>query len=100
MLLHHPLGAFGIIGSLLILKKIFHVQIDKEQELHRNWGVLGGPTARFPFTLNLENKQLVGQPLRTLFGLLKEHVVVSRMYHNGEIITPTPDIILQQVMCY
>ena len=89
----YPLGVFGIIGSLLVLKKIFHVQIDKEQELHRKLGVL---RANRPVSvhLNLENKQLVGLPLRTLFGLLKEHVVVSRMYHNGEIITPTPDIIL------
>jgi len=89
----YPLGVFGIIGSLLVLKKIFHVQIDKEQELHRKLGVL---RANRPVSvhLNLENKQLVGQPLRTLFGLLKEHVVVSRMYHNGDIITPTPDIIL------
>jgi len=91
----YPLGVFGIIGSLLLLKKFFHINIDKEQELHRKLGVM---RANRPVSahLSLENKQLIGQPLRKLFGLLKEHVVVSRMYHNGEIITPTPDLLLAE----
>lgn len=91
----YPLGVFGIIGSLLLLKKIFKVNITEEQELHRKLAVL---RANKPVSihLQLENKQLVGQPLRKIFELLKEPVVVSRMYHNGEIITPTPDIELAE----
>lgn len=91
----YPLGVFGIIGSLLLLKKIFKVNIKEEQELHRKLDVL---RANRPVSihLQLENKQLVGQPLRKIFELLKEPVVVSRMYHNGEIITPTPDIELAE----
>ncbi|MBI3139601.1 MAG: putative transporter [Sphingobacteriales bacterium] len=91
----YPLGVFGIIGSLLLLKRIFRVNIEDEQELHRKLGVL---RANRPVSLdlNLENKQLVGQPLRKLFELLKEPVVVSRMFHDGEIITPTPDLILKE----
>ena len=91
----YPLGVFGIIGALLLLKKIFRVKIEDEQELHRKLDVL---RANRPVSVhfNLENKQLIGQPLRKLFGLLKEHVIVSRMYHNGEIITPTPDLILAE----
>jgi putative transport protein len=91
----YPLGVFGIIGSILLLKKIFNIKIENEQELHRKLGVI---RANKPVSihLNLENKQLVGQPLRKLFDLLKEPVVVSRMYHNGEIITPTPDIVLAE----
>ncbi len=91
----YPLGVFGIIGSLLLLKKIFRVNITEEQELHRKLAVL---RANKPVSihLKLENKQLVGQPLRKIFELLKEPIVVSRMYHNGEIITPTPDIELAE----
>jgi putative transport protein len=83
----YPLGVFGIIGALLLL--------NKEQERHRKLNVL---RANRPVSihLNLENKQLVGQPLRKLFELLKEPIVVSRMYHNGEIITPTPDLVLSE----
>lgn len=91
----YPLGVFGIIGSLLLLKKIFRVNITEEQELHRKLAVL---RANRPLSvhLQLENKRLVGQPLRKIFELLKEPIVVSRMYHNGEIITPTPDIELAE----
>ena len=62
----YPLGVFGIIGSLLLLKRVFNIKIEKEQEFHRKLGVL---RANRPVSvhLNLENKQLVGQPLRKLF---------------------------------
>jgi len=91
----YPLGVFGIIGAILLLKKIFGVTIEKEQELHRKLGVL---RANRPVSvhLKLENKLLIGQPLRRLFEMLKEPVVVSRMYHQHEIITPTPDLILAE----
>jgi putative transport protein len=91
----YPLGVFGIIGALLILKKFFGVNIEEEQERHRKLNVL---RANRPVSvhLQLENKQLVGQPLRKLFTMLKERLVVSRMFHNGEVITPTPDLILAE----
>lgn len=91
----YPFGVFGIIGALLLLKKIFRVKIDREQEFHRKLALF---RANKPVSihLNLENKQLIGQPLRKLFTLLKEPVVVSRMYHHGEIITPTPDTMLAE----
>ena len=91
----YPLGVFGIIGALLILKKFFGVNIEEEQERHRKLNVL---RANRPVSvhLQLENKQLVGQPLRKLFTMLKERLVVSRMFHKGEVITPTPDLILAE----
>ena len=91
----YPFGVFGIITALLLLKKFFGVRIDREQEFHRKLAIL---RANKPVSvhLHLENKQLIGQPLRKLFGLLKEPVVVSRMFHLGEIITPTPDTILAE----
>ena len=52
----YPLGVFGIIGSLLILKKIFNVKIDKEQELHRKLAVLRASRPA-SIHLTLENKQ-------------------------------------------
>jgi len=91
----YPLGVFGIIGSLLLLKRIFRINISEEQELHRKLDVL---RANKPISihLQLENKQLIGQPLRKLFELLREPIVVSRMYHKGEIITPTPGVVLAE----
>ncbi len=91
----YPFGVFGIIFSLLILKKIFRTNIDTEKELHRKLNIF---RSKRPVSvhLNLENKQLIGQPLRKVFELLKDPIVVSRMYHHGEIITPTPDVIFAE----
>ena len=85
----YPFGVFGIISSLLILRRIFGVKLEQERELHRKLQVLQS-NRPVSVHLQLENKQLIGQPLRTLFDLLKEPIVVSRMFHNGEIITPNP----------
>lgn len=91
----YPFGVFGIIGSLLLLKKIFGVNLEKEQELHRKLNVI---RANKPLSqhFNLENNMLIGQPLRKLFEMLKEKIVISRMLHKGEIFTPTPETILSE----
>ncbi len=91
----YPFGVFGIIFSLIILRKLLGINIEKEKERHRKLDVLrsGKPVS---IHLNLENHQLFGQPLRRIFELLHEPIVVSRMLHHGEVITPTPDIILAE----
>ncbi|MBN8666276.1 MAG: putative transporter [Chitinophagales bacterium] len=91
----YPLGVFGIIGALLVLKKFFGIDLEREQELHRK---LGKIRADRPISihLTLENKQVVGKPLRKLFEMLKERIVVSRMLHEGEIITPNPETQLSE----
>ena len=89
----YPLGVFGIIGALLLLKRLFRVNLDEERELHRKLGLLRANRPQ-SLNLNLQNKQLAGQPLRRVFDLLKEPVVVSRILHKGEIFTPTPDTLL------
>ena len=91
----YPIGVFGTILALLILKKVFGINIQSEQELHRKLNALRSKrlvTAH----LKLENRQLIGKPLRKVFSLLREPIVVSRMYHNGEVITPTPDVKLAE----
>jgi len=89
----YPFGVFSIIGSLIILKKMFGTNIEREKELHRKLNIFKSnrPVAMH---VNLENKELIGQPLRKIFEFLKEPIVISRMFHQGRIITPTPDLVL------
>jgi len=91
----YPFGVFGIILALLILKKLFRINIQNEQELHRKLTSFRSKRL-VTANLKLENRQLIGKPLRKVFSLLKEPVVVSRMYHDGEVITPTPDVQLAE----
>ena len=91
----YPFGVFGIIAALLILKKIFRVNLEKERELHRKLDVL---KSNKPVSIHLimQNKQLIGKPLRTIFELLKEPIVVSRLFHDGTVVTPTPQTHLSE----
>ncbi len=93
--LTYPFGVFGIIGAILILKLLLRVDLEKEREFHRKLEVLRS-NRPVSIHLKLENKQLIGQPLRAIFDLLKEPIVVSRMFHKGAIITPTPQVILSE----
>ncbi|MFZ4059068.1 MAG: putative transporter, partial [Ferruginibacter sp.] len=91
----YPFGVFGIIFTLLILKKVFKVDLDAEREMHRKLSVIRS-NRPVSIHLNLENKGLIGQPLRKLFELFKDPIVVSRMYHDGDVITPTPDVLMSE----
>lgn len=91
----YPFGVFGIILSMLLLKKIFRVNLDHEREFHRKLQVFRS-NRPVSVHLNLENKQLIGQPLRRIFELMKEPIVVSRMFHEGVVITPTPDVLFAE----
>lgn len=91
----YPFGVFGIITALLILKRVFKINLTEEKELHRRLALVRS-NKPISIHLNLDNKQFIGHPLRHLFGIIKEPIVVSRMYHNGEIITPTPDTIMAE----
>jgi putative transport protein len=86
----YPFGVIGIILTLVILQKMFGVNLEEQRELHRKLSVFKS-SKPISVHLRVDNKQLIGQPLRSLFSLIKEPIVVSRMYHHGEIITPTPD---------
>lgn len=91
----YPFGVFGIIGSILILKLIFRVNLDKERELHRKLDAIKS-NRPVSIHLKLENKQLFGKHLREIFELLKDPIVVSRIFHEGEISTPTPQTVLHE----
>jgi len=91
----YPFGVFGIIASLLLLRKILGINVERERELHRKLEVFRS-NKPIAVHLNLENTGLMGKPLRHVFEFLKEPIIVSRMLHNGEVITPTPDLILQE----
>lgn len=89
----YPFAVIGIILSLVFLKKILDINIEDEKELHRKLGFIQS-NRPLSVHIRLENKQLIGQPIRQIFQMLNEPVIISRMFHKGAIITPTPDTVL------
>lgn len=86
----YPFGVFGIILSFILLKKIFRVNLDRENEFHRKLAFLKKNKV-ISVHLKVENVQLDKHSLVQIFQMLDEPVVVSRMMHDGNIITPKPD---------
>ena len=91
----YPFGVVGIILSLVFLKKILGIDINKERELHRKLGYIQSSRPQ-SIHLRLENKLLIGKSIRQIFELIKDPVIISRMHHQGTIITPTPDLVLSE----
>ncbi|HBK83703.1 MAG TPA: putative transporter [Flavobacterium sp.] len=91
----YPFGVFGIIVTMLFLKKMFKVNIKQETELQNQLNELREDKV-ISKHLSLENKQLIGKPISTIFEIIKTPIVVSRMFHNGTIMTPTPKEILSE----
>lgn len=91
----YPFGVVGIILSLVFLKKILGIDIEKERELHRKLGYIQSSRPQ-SIHLRLENKLLIGKSIRQIFELIKDPVIISRMHHQGTIITPTPDLVLSE----
>lgn len=91
----YPFGVIGIILSLIILRKLLGISIPAEQELHRKLeAIRSNRPASMHF--NLENHQMTGKPLRVLIDMCKEPIVISRMYHRGQVITPTPETVMDE----
>lgn len=84
----YPFGVFGIIITMILLKKIFKVNIQKETEKHEEANNSRKDKV-ISKHLKLENKGLIGNSLHTVFEMLPIPIVVSRMFHNGKVITPT-----------
>jgi putative transport protein len=84
----YPFGVFGIILAMLLLKRLFKIDIQKETEKHET---LANNRADKVISkhLKLENQQLVGSTLHAIFDMLPTPIVVSRMYQHGKISTPT-----------
>ena len=91
----YPFAVIGIIMSLVLLKKILGVDIEKEKELHRKLSFI---QSNRPLSLHirLDNQQLIGQPIKKILKILNEPAIISRMFHKGSIITPSPDTILSE----
>jgi len=91
----YPFGVFGIIISMLLLKRIFKVDIEHETELQNKLIHLREDRV-ISKHLKLENHQLVGKPISAIFEMIKKPIIVSRMFHKGMIISPTPKEILSE----
>lgn len=90
----YPFGVIGIILVMILLQKVFKVNIQKENEHYRQTLL---KNVHRPERVNLvvQNAQLFGKPLGSLTNIINASFVVSRIQHAGVVQAPTDTILLQ-----
>lgn len=92
----YPLGVLGIILSMLIIRAIFKVKLDKESrqiEEETTASVLKPHLV----TYKVENQLIFGKPLDELMKLIDRNFVISRIKKsNNEVIIPQSSTIIEQ----
>ena len=91
----YPLGVIGIILTMLLLKKIFRIDVEKEiaeVEGEKNDSVLAPHIVTYKVTNELVN----GLSIRKLHTLISTNFVLSRIEKpDGKVIIPTADDIVE-----
>ncbi|MDR1415363.1 MAG: putative transporter [Odoribacteraceae bacterium] len=81
----YPLGVLGIIGSILLMRAIFRVNIKRESERHDSLELDKAAGVK-PFSLQLTNPRLYGRLLHEVRDMLNRQIVFSRVCHaDGSI---------------
>ncbi|MEX6689567.1 putative transporter [Danxiaibacter flavus] len=90
----YPFGVIGIILVMILLQKIFRVNIQKENERYQQT-LLKSINRPERVNLVVQNAQLFGRPLGSLSNIINASFVVSRIQHAGIVQAPTDTILLQ-----
>ena len=91
----YPLGVLGIIGATIAIRYICRVSLDSEEdELKRDEEE--DPHAK-PHTMYIRvaNSYIAGRTLKQITEFLNHDIVCTRMLHNGELLIPNRDTVLE-----
>jgi len=90
----YPFGIIGIILTMLLVRRIFRVDVAAEVALAE---AANTPVKPKPATRNFEvrNPNLVGRPLGRVPGLTGSGVVVSRFSRGGKVEVARPETLLR-----
>jgi putative transport protein len=91
----YPLGVIGIVLVLLFLKKVWKIDIKKEQETHA-LSVENDPDKPISINLHVTNPMLLDKPLSSIRGIIPDQFVFSKLYQNDSIMMPTDSTILMK----
>lgn len=93
----YPLGVLGIILSMILVKAIFRISLDKEQENlnHENEQSQLQPHV---ITLQVTNALIFNHTVKQVHDVIDRNYVISRMKKaaTGEIIIPKSDTLIEK----
>ena len=93
----YPLGVLGIILSMILVKAIFRIGIDKEQESLDNENEQSQLKPHV-ITLKVTNELIFNHTVKQVHDVIDRNYVISRMKKasTGEIIIPKSDTIIEK----
>lgn len=87
----YPLGVIGIIVTMIVLKKVFRIDVQKEIDAVED-DQKASQLAPHMLTLRMDNNLLTGLTLKKLHTLISANFVLSRIQKpSGEIVVPSAD---------
>lgn len=91
----YPLAVVGIISSIILIRVIFKINLDKEaKEIERNDENDKEKPERF--SVVLKNSSLSGKSLYQIKEMIGRNFVISRMKRDNEYAIPQTDTILEE----
>jgi len=90
----YPFGIIGIILTMLVIRKLFRINLTKETEQYDKETM----TSKEPpinYNIEVTNGRLVGLQIRRLAGLVHGEFVVSRILRGDKVMTAAADTTLQ-----
>lgn len=92
----YPLGVVGIIIVMIILKKIFRINVDKEIEEVENHNK-ESQLAPHMVTFRVTNDLIIGLSIQKLHTLINANFVISRIEKpGGKVIIPTANDLMEK----
>lgn len=91
----YPFGVLGIIITMMLLRKIMGIDMKQELEILNNEL---HPADSLPEKLNIlvTNPLIFNKPVSEVSRVLGSGVVISRILHNGNLLTPTSDTVIHE----
>ncbi|MDO4994264.1 MAG: putative transporter [Bacteroidales bacterium] len=90
----YPLGVLGIIGSIILLRRLFKINIKNEED---GFNENSKSAAMKPHLLHLKvnNPSMEGKSILQVRNYLGRDFVCSRLLHDGHFVLPNKDTRLQ-----
>lgn len=91
----YPFGVIGIILTMIIIRKVYHINVQKELDLFNQYQ---HPSETLPErkSILVKNPQVFN---KTIFEISKQFLagyVISRVLHNGELQAATSDTVIYE----